>query len=143
MIDDEVQMRPIARGLGEVRGHPVLGVLGRARGETFVDADVEEAGVLLRLALVPGDDLVDGIRDEFVIELPDRHVAVRVVVGLGRVGDVVGLPRVRVEVVDLPLRVVAEDRVVQVSHPWIELAVGEHSRRAGDLVDPVPDGARL
>src|SRR5439155_15018174 len=51
--------------------------------------------------------------------------------------------RVRMEVVDLVLRVVAVDGIVEVADPWIDLPVREHSRRSRDLVDEIPDGRRL
>src|SRR3989454_11189465 len=105
-------------------------------------ADVPEARVLSELLLVPGDHLVDGIGDQLVVEPPPRHGALGVEVELGRGGDVVALPRVWMERIDLPLRVVSIDGIVEVADAWIELPMRQHSRGASDLVDEVPDAGR-
>src|SRR3989454_11294284 len=78
-----------------------LGDVGRPRRQAFMHADVPEARVLSELLLVPGDHLVDGIGDQLVVEPPPRHGALGVEVELGRGGDVVALPRVWMERIDL------------------------------------------
>ena len=91
----------------------------------------------LELLLVAGDQLVGRVHDLLVVEPPAAHRARRIVVGLGGEGDVVALPRVRMVLLDLPLH------ELEVRHPGVELAVGEHALRARDAVDEVADRRRL
>src|SRR5260221_14276791 len=92
--------------------------------------------MVLELILVPGDDLVRRVGDQLVIEAP----ALRRCPGrrVGSEGNVVALPRVRLHVLDLPLRVVAEERVGEVSGTGIDLPVRKGARRARELIDVIP-----
>ena len=54
-----------------------------------------------------------------------------------REGDVVALPGVGLHVLDLPLRVIAKQRVGHVAGARIDLSVSKRTRRAGKLVDVI------
>ena len=86
--------------------------------------------------LVPGDDLVGGVSDRLIIEAP----ACKRQPGSGarRKRNVVALPRVRLHVLDLPLCVIAEQWVVNVSGSRIDLRMGERSRRPRQSIYEVP-----
>ena len=127
MVDEEVQVRPVLGRLSDVGGVAVLGIVRWVGREPFVDAEIEEAGMVLELLLVSGDDLVDGVGHDLVVETPSGHEAIRIRVDLRRRRDVVALPRVRMEIVDLPLRVVAEKRVLEIADSRVDLGVGEHA----------------
>ena len=141
MIDDPVELWPVSSDLHHVVRIAEVRQVVRASGlravgrESLVDADVEETGMILELVLVSGDDRVRWIRDHFIVEPPTRK-------GCSgrrarRKSDVVALPRVRLHVLDLPLRVIAKQRIDCVAVTRIDLSVSERTRRAGDRVDVV------
>src|SRR6202047_2321922 len=63
--------------------------------------------------------------------------------GAGRERDVISLPRVRLDELDLPLRVAAKARVREVPGAGIDLSMGEGPSRARERVDEVPALRRL
>ena len=142
MIDDEVELRPVRGRLHQVVGVPVIrrvvrpARLGSRCRQSLVDADVEEPRMLPELVPVRVDDRVGGIGDHLVIQPPLGEFGPGE--GAGRVRNAVALPRVRLAVLDLPLRVVAEGRVFQVPHAGVDLRVGEGPPRARQRVDEVP-----
>ena len=90
-----------------------------------MDAHVEEPGMGLQQMLVPGDDLIHRVGDDLIVEPPLRKW--RSGTAACRVRDVVTLPRVRPHVLDLPLRVVAEERIGGVSGSGIQLRMSKRS----------------
>src|SRR5256885_3288942 len=58
VVDDEVELGPVGRRLGNVRRKPSLGNEGWTRRQPLVHADVEEPGVFLQLLPIPGNDLI-------------------------------------------------------------------------------------
>src|SRR5712692_4559693 len=132
VVDDEVELRPVARDLRQVARAALLGRVRRHRRQALVDADVEEARVLLELLAVVADQLVGRISDLLVVEPPLLQLALGVVVELRGVGDVVALPRVGMELLDLLLH---EAEVLPAGE---DLPVRKQPRRTGDAVDPVP-----
>src|SRR6266480_929921 len=132
VVDDEVELRPVARHLRQVARAALLRRVRRGRREALVDADIEEAGMGRELLLVVTDQLEARVRDLFVVEPPLLQLALRIVVELRGVGDVVALPRVGMELVDLLLH---EAEVLPARE---DLPVREQPGGAGDAVDPVP-----
>src|SRR5438552_3078973 len=96
-----------------------------------------EHDAVVVLARVLVDLRVRGVGDPRVVKRPAHHVAVRVVVDLGGGGDVVALPGVRLQALDLLLD------EPQVAGAGVELPVSEHARGAGELVHPVARRRRL
>src|SRR3954466_14989825 len=96
VIDDEVQVGPVLRGLGNIGRLAEFRRVDRRRREALVDADVAEARMAPQLVALAHDEFVGRIRDLLVIEAPHAHEVVRgVAVPLGRGGDRVALPGVR------------------------------------------------
>ena len=89
------------------------------------------------LLAVVADQFEGRVRDLLVVEPPLLQLAFGIVVELCGVGDVVALPRVGMELVDLLLH------EAQVLPAREDLPVREKPRRAGDAVDPVPHGGGL
>src|SRR5216684_491612 len=137
VVDDEVELRPVARHLRQVGRAALLGRVRRGRREALVNADVEEARMGRELLAVVTDQLEARVRDLLVVEPPLLQLALGIVVELRGVGDVVALPRVGMELVDLLLH------EAQVLPAREDLPVREQPRRAGDGVDPVPHGRGL
>src|SRR5467141_1831323 len=100
VVDDEVELRPVARRLRQVGRAALLGRVRRGGREALVNADVEEARVGCELLAVPADQLVGRVRDLLVVKPPLLQLAFRMVVELRGVGDVVALPRVGMELLD-------------------------------------------
>src|SRR3989442_904138 len=131
VVDDEVELRPVARHLRQVARAALLRGVRSGRREALVDADVEETRMRCELLAVVADQLEARVRDLLVVEPPLLQLALRIVVELRGVGDVVALPRVRMELVDLLLH---EAEVLPARE---DLPVREQPRRPGDAVDPV------
>ncbi len=148
MIDEEVEVRVHRRGVGDVirqsQRDNLRIVQPHVRRQPLVDTDVVEARV--RPGVLPvlrvEDDLEHHLR-VFVVEPPPRHGRRGGAVRLGRIRRRVSLPRVGLEVLDLPAVVILEHRIVLVAGAGEELAVCQHSRRSRDLVHPIPDGSGL
>ena len=87
-----------------------------------MDADIEETGAFLQLLPILDDELVCRVGHRLVIEPPRPHYTVGVDVHLGGGSDVVPLPRVGMEGVDLELH------EVEIAYPSIKLAVAQHPR---------------
>src|SRR6516162_11534594 len=93
------------------------------------------------LAFVLGDDCVGRIGDRLIVEPPPRKLGSRR--GAGRERDVIALPRIRLDELDLPLRVVAKRRVREVTGAGIDLPMGEGPPRPRKVIDKVPTLRRL
>ncbi len=120
MIGDEVQARPVARRLRQVTGVATQRVRRPGR-QPFVHADIVEAGLALPDAIVVAlNQLERRVRHLLVVVSPPPHQAVRIVVDLGRVRDVVALPGIRLVLVDLSLD------VLEVTAPDVEQPVPQH-----------------
>ena len=123
--------------LGRSSGWPRFGSGGPGARPLWTQMLLNPGLLALELLVVLLDQLERRIRHLRVVVPPLPHEAVRVVVHLGGVRDVVALPRVRLVLVDLLL----DER--QVALADVEQAVAEHARGAGDLVDEVPRGGGL
>src|SRR5439155_12990233 len=124
VVDDEIELRPVVRDLRQIAWGSLLGYVRRCRRQSLVDADVEEARMLFQLLAVVADELVSGISDLLVVEPPLLELALGIGVELRGIGDVVALPRIRMEPVDLLLH---ESEAVLAGK---DLAVREKPRRA-------------
>ncbi len=101
-------------------------------------ADVVEPGLLgAELLVTRLDELERRIRDVLVVVAPLPHQAVRVVVDLGRVRDVVALPGIRRVLLDLLVD------IRQIAAADVQEPVREHARRARNLVDEIARSSRL
>src|SRR5712691_13309017 len=94
VVDDEVELRPVARHFRQVGRAALLGRVRGGRREALVDADVEEARMGCELLAIAADQLEARVRDLLVVEPPLLQLALGIVVELRGVGDVVALPRV-------------------------------------------------
>src|SRR5437879_9278206 len=88
MVDDEVELRPVVRGLRDVGRLAPFGSVDRSRGEALVDADVAESRMAPKLVALAHDEVVARVGDLLVVQPPLLQRAVgRVVVsprGRGR-----------------------------------------------------------
>src|SRR6185436_8739728 len=78
VVDDEIELGPVARRLRQVARRALLGRARRRRREPLVDADVEEAGMVLQLLAVVADQAEGRIGDRFVVEAPLLELALGV-----------------------------------------------------------------
>ena len=97
--------------------------------------------MLSELPFVLVDDCVGRIGDRLVIQPPPRKLGPGR--GTGRERNVIALPRIGLDKLDLPLCVVAKGRVGKVPGPGIDLPMGEGPPRARERVDEVPALRRL
>src|SRR5882672_1252961 len=138
VVDDEVELRPVARRLRDVGRLAEFRRVDRGRREALVDADVAEARMAPQLVALPHDELIRRVRDLLVVEAPLPHQIVRrIAVRLRRGGHGIALPRIRTVLLDLLLH------EVQALTARIELAVRQHALRARDLVDEIAHRRRL
>src|SRR5438309_3784201 len=109
VVEDEVELRPVGRSPGDVDRVAEPRVAAQRVGpQALVDRQVHEPRVLLQDApVVLARKLVDlrvrGVGDIVIVERPAHHVAVRVEIDLGGGGDVVALPGIGLEPLDLLL----------------------------------------
>src|SRR3989442_1477044 len=131
VVDDEVELRPVARHLRQVARAALLRRVRRGRRKALVDADVEEARMGRELLAVVADQLEARVRDLLVVEPPLLQLALRIVVELRGVGDVVALPRVGMELVDLLLL------EAEVLHARVEFTLAGHPSQSSVVCNHV------
>jgi hypothetical protein len=108
------------------------------RRQPFVDANVLESRLLVFDLLIQLlDQRERGVRHLLVVVPPLPHQAVRIVVHLRRVGDVVALPGIRLVLFRLLLD------VTEIALSDVQQPVRHHARRARDFVDEVARRRRL
>ena len=137
VICDEVQIRPILCGFGQVARMTSFRIR-RSRRQAFVNADVVETRFRgFQFLIILLDQLERGISNRFVVVAPLAHQAVRIVIDLCSIRDVVALPRVGFVLLDLFLN------ISKIAFADIQKTVSQHPCGTGNLVHKISRGRGL